>query len=58
MTSTITPLAQPSTSTGAQEAAATPVTAGPARGIAMGAALSAPMWLGILYLLRQIAQAL
>ncbi len=29
-------------------------TGGPARGIALGAALSAPMWVGILYLLRSV----
>ncbi len=33
-------------------------TGGPARGIALGAALSAPMWIGIVYLLRYVVGVL
>ncbi len=59
MTSSIAPLAEqpetvePRNATGP----ATSRTSGPARGIAVGAVLSAPMWIGIVYLLRLLSQS-
>ncbi len=58
MTTSIAPLAdrtKPGRLPQQDSGATAHTSAGPARGIAMGAALSAPMWVGILYLIRSVA---
>lgn len=61
MTSPMTPLAANRDTTVDQRLAPSSgasSTKNPARGIVMGAALSAPLWLGITYLVRLLINAL